>query len=101
MRKILLTTATLVAAVSAFTAFGSSPSQAAPAEWCSFTQSAMSSNCAFGTLAQCKASVSSQGGTCERNVIGARNAQALFVTPAWRAAAVTSAAQDEAYRLAR
>lgn len=101
MRKILLTTATVVAAASAFAAFGSSPSQAANAEWCSFTQGSMSSNCAFNTLAQYKTSVSGQGGTCERNVTGVRDAQARFVAPTLRAAAIPNYMEDESYRLGR
>jgi Protein of unknown function (DUF3551) len=101
MRKILLTTATLVAAASAFAAFGSSPSQAANAEWCSFTQAAAASNCAYTTRAQCQAFVSGVGGYCEHNAVGIRNAQARFVAPALRTAAIPNLMDAEAARLAR
>jgi hypothetical protein len=86
MRKILLTTATLVAA--AFAVFGASPSQAANAQWCAFTSSTMSTDCAYYTLAQCQAFVSGQAGSCERNIIGVRNAQAHLIAPAWRPATI-------------
>jgi hypothetical protein len=99
MRKILLTTATLVATASAFAAFGSSPSQAASNDWCAFTTATMTSNCAYSTLAQCSATVSGQGGTCERNGVGVRNAQARAAAPVWRAAALPNYWEHESYRL--
>lgn len=101
MRKILLTTATLVAAASAFAAFGSSPSQAANASWCSNTVATMSNDCAFNTLAQCKAAVSGQGGACVRNEFGMRSAQARFVAPAFNGAAIGNYNEHESYRLGR
>jgi hypothetical protein len=101
MRKILLTTATVIAAASAFTAFGSSPSQAANAAWCSNTIATMSNDCAFNTLAQCKAAVSGQGGACVRNEFGVRNAQGRFAAPSWNAAAIGNYNEHESYRLGR
>lgn len=99
MRKILLTTATLVAAASAFAAFGSSPSQAANPEWCAYTSTTMTSNCAFNTLAQCKAFVSGMAGTCERSIAGVRNAQARYSVTASRVAALPNYWENESFTL--